>query len=157
MCELFSKVVWLQNEHLPLYKNEYNGTLFLSSMALSSTKINISTIQLLYSFVNNNQFIKVILFLVKVNLGPSILFTKRCEPFLYVIPTYILHSLIVYILYSQFLVNFITHKGAPLQYFTNDVTFQRCNAHPTVWKVISTHWRWQNVPLSITDMFVKDN
>ena len=26
MCELFSKVVWLRNEHLPLYKIEYNNT-----------------------------------------------------------------------------------------------------------------------------------
>ena len=24
--ELFVKVAWLQNEHLPLYKKDYNGT-----------------------------------------------------------------------------------------------------------------------------------
>ena len=29
MCELFVKVAWLYNEHLPLYKKEYNGTLTL--------------------------------------------------------------------------------------------------------------------------------
>ena len=35
MYELFVKLVWLWNEHSPLYKNEYNGTPSLSRQYLS--------------------------------------------------------------------------------------------------------------------------
>ena len=30
MCELFVKVDWLRNEHLPLYKNEYTDTKYIN-------------------------------------------------------------------------------------------------------------------------------
>ena len=37
MCELFSKVVWLRNEHLPLYKSEYNGTSKISEASSTTS------------------------------------------------------------------------------------------------------------------------
>ena len=37
MHELFVKTVWLWNEHLPLYKNEYNGTEGIAAAAAATT------------------------------------------------------------------------------------------------------------------------